>query len=115
MVVCSADITLLIGHDIINGLEPNFTRSSSVSAVSSLASVQDDSGATPSSATKHYEVSSIAQSSLNSSYTTLLHEFSMLTLDQLGVYPNFQHWIQLQPVTIAVIYHMRQAPVGACG
>ncbi len=73
--------------------------------------VQSDSGVLPSSATQHYEVSSIAQPSLHGNYTTLLHEFLTLTLTQLGGDLEFQHQIQLHSGTTPVVCHMRPVPL----
>ncbi len=113
MVVCSANITPLIGRNIINGLEVSFTRSSSALVVSSSSSMlaRSDSGILSSLAMKHYEVSSVAQPSLHGNYTILPHEFSTLTLNQLGGYPRFQHRIQLHPGTIPIVSHMRPVPL----
>ncbi len=56
-------------------------------------------------------VSAVSSPELDSLYTGLLCKFLALTLDKLGVYPGFQHQIQLQPGTIPVTCHMRPVPL----
>ncbi len=59
-------------------------------------------------------VSVVSSPTQDSSCTSLLREFPTLTLDKLGVYPGFQHHIQLQPGMIPVTCHMRPVPLALC-
>ncbi len=44
-------------------------------------------------------------------YTPLLREFPALTLDTLGVFPDYQHRIELKPGTEPVACHPHQVPL----
>ncbi len=47
-------------------------------------------------------------------YTPLLQEFPALSLDTLGVFPDFQHRIKLKPDTVPVACHPRLIPLALC-
>ncbi len=44
-------------------------------------------------------------------YTPLLQEFLALTLDTLGFFPDYQHWIELKPGTVPVACRPCQVPL----
>ncbi len=47
-------------------------------------------------------------------YTPLLQEFPALTLDMLGVFPDYQHQIELKPGTVPVTCCPRPVPLALC-
>ncbi len=102
LVVASSDITPIIGRDLINALNLTVHGSNKVAQVGScltvalsapLNSVQTPSKQSPDCC------------------TDLLREFPALTLDTLGVVPDFQHRITLQPDAVPIACQPRPIPL----
>ncbi len=95
----------IIGHDLINALELGVQGSSMVFGV------QRATQPTGSCTTSPHLAKEGAQSA---GYMPLLWEFPALTLDTLGVFPDYQHRIELKHGTVPVACHPRPVPLALC-
>ncbi len=104
--IASADITPLIGRDLINVLELSICRSHSSLTVGPMLTESESFCSTLQS------ISSLSsQVDTQNMYTSLLCEFLTLMCDHPGSYPGFQHCILLNPDTVPVACSLRSVPL----
>ncbi len=97
--VSTADTPPIIGRDLINALELGVQGSSTAHGVQQYTSSH--------SPTESASTRAICKED----YTPLLCEFPALSLDTLGVFPDFQHQIELKPDTLPVTCRSRLIPL----
>ncbi len=101
LMISNADMLPIIGCDLINALELGVQGSSTV------LGVRRDTQ--PESCTTSHNLA--VEGAQSAGYMPLLWEFPALTLDTLGVFPDYQHWIELKPGAVPAACHPRPVPL----